>query len=68
MPKSALKKFRASWTNSYQRPRAADLEHLDEVSSGDRGQLRARTMHPPVVLPAAAGSIVNFDRCAEGIA
>ena len=41
---SALNKFRASWTNSYQRPRAADLERLDKVSSGDRGQLQARTM------------------------
>ena len=54
--------------NSYQRPRAADLERLDEVSSGDRGQLQLRTMHPPVVLPTAAGSIVNFDRYATGIA
>ena len=40
------------------------LEHLDEVSLGDRGQLWARTARPPVLLPAAAGSIVNFDRCA----
>ena len=24
--------------------------------------------HPPVTLPATAGSIVNFDRCAMGIA
>ena len=62
MPKGMPKKFRASWTNSYQRPRAAGLERLDEVSLGNRGQLWARTMYPPVVLPATAGSIVNFDR------
>ena len=68
MPKGSMKEFRASWTNIYQRPRAADLEHLDKVSSGDRGQLRARTTRPPVVLPTAAGSIVNFDRCAMGTA
>ena len=68
MPKGAPKEFRASWTNRYQRSRAADLEHLDEVSLGDRGQLRARTMCPPVVLPAAAGSIFNFNGCARGTA
>ena len=68
MPKGVPKEFRASWMNSYQRPRAAALERLDEVSSGNRGQLWARTMRPPVVLPAAAGSIVNFDRCAMGTA
>ena len=53
------------------------LEHLDEVSSGDRsdyGQGRLLTgkrhgrLHPPVVLPTTAGSIVNFDRCATGTA
>ena len=68
MPKSALKKFRASWMNSYQRPRAADLEHLDEVSSGNREQIWVKTTRPPEALPAAARSIVNFDRCAAGIA
>ena len=62
------KEFKASWMNNYQRPRAADLENLDEVSSGNRGQLQVRTMHPPVVLPAAACSIVNFDGCATGTA
>ena len=66
-PKGTPKKFRASWINSYQKPRAAGLEHLDKVSSGDREQIRARTMHPPIVLPSAAGSIVNFDRCVKGI-
>ena len=39
MPKGMLKEFRASWTNSYQRPIAVDLERLDEISLGDRGQL-----------------------------
>ena len=68
MPKGALKESRASWTNSYQRPRAVALERLDEVSLGDRGQLKARIMHSPVVLPATAGSIVNFNRCATGTA
>ena len=63
-----LKKFKASWMKSYQRPRAADLVHLDEVSLGNRGQIQARTMRPPVVSPAAAGSIVNFNRFATGIA
>ena len=53
--------------NSYQRPRAVDLESLNEVSLGDRGQMWVRTMCPPIVLPAAAGSIFNFDRCAVGI-
>ena len=67
MLKSSPKKFRGSWTNSYQRPRAADLELLDKVSSGDRGQLWVRTICPPVVLPTAAGSIVYFNRCATGI-
>ena len=62
------KEFRASWMNSYQRPRAADLERLDEVSSGNRGQLWVRAIYPPVVLPSAAGSIVNFDGCATGSA
>ena len=67
MPKGALKEFRTSWTNIYQRPRAAALERLDKVSSGNRGQLWVRTMHPLVVLPATAGSIVNFDRATAGI-
>ena len=67
MPKGVPKESRASWTNSYKKPRAAALESSDEVSSGDRGQLRTRAMRPPVVLPAAAGSIVNFDRGAAGI-
>ena len=64
MPKGALKEFRASWTNSYQRLRAAALERLDEVSLGNRGQLWVRKTCLPVVLPATAGSIVNFDGCA----
>ena len=68
MSKSVPKEFRASWTNSYQRPRAADLEHLDEVSSGDRGQIQEKIMCPPVVLPTAAGSIVNLDIHVMGIA
>ena len=68
MPKGTPKEFRASWMKSHQRPRAADLERLDKVSLGNRGQLWVRTMYPPVVLPAAAGSIVNFDRCAMGTA
>ena len=68
MPKGAPKEFRASWMNSYQRPRAVDQEYLDEVSLGNRGQLQVRTMHAPIVFPASAGSIVNFDRCAAGIA
>ena len=68
MPKGAPKEFRASWMNSYQRLRAADLEHLDEVSWGNSGQLWMRTMCPPVVLPTAAGSIVDFNRCAVDIA
>ena len=68
MPKSMPKEFRASWTNSYQRPRAVDLERLDEVSLGDRGQEQVRIMCPSVILPATAGSIVNFDGCAVDIA
>ena len=68
MPKGMPKKFRALWMNNYQRPGVAVLKRLGEVSSSDRGQLRVRIMCPPVVLPTTAGSIVNFDRCAVGIA
>ena len=69
MPKGAPKEeFRASWINSYQRPRAVDLEHLDEVSLSDSGQLWVRTTCPLVILPATAGSIVNFNGCATGTA
>ena len=67
MPKSVPKKFRSSWKKSYRRPRAAGLEHLDEVSSGDRVQIQARIMCPPVVLPATAGSIVNSNGYTTGI-
>ena len=42
MPKGAPKEKRASWTNSYQRPRTAALEHLDKVSSGDRGAITGK--------------------------
>ena len=68
MPKGVPKESRASWTNSYRKLRAAALEHLDEVSSGNRGQLQARITRPPVVLPTAAGSIVNFYGCITGTA
>ena len=44
------------------------LECLDEVSLGDRWQLHEDNNCPPVEFPVAAGSIVNFDRCAVGIA
>ena len=49
--------------NQEQRPWSAWMRLVRATG----GQLQARTMRPPVVLPAAAGSIANFDRGAAGI-
>ena len=42
MPKGVPNESRVSWMNSYQKPRAAALERLDEVSSGDRGAITGK--------------------------
>ena len=70
MPKSTEKKFRASWMkNSYQGPKAVDPGALRRGYFRKQGAIMGEDNDcPPVALPATAGSIVNFDRCAVGIA
>ena len=66
--KSTEKKFRESWTNSHQRPKEAEPVALGQGYFRRLGAITGKNNdHPPVALPATAGSIVNFDRCAASI-
>ena len=69
MPNSMEKKFRAFWMNRYQGPKAVEPGALGQDKVGQQGAITGEDNNrTPVTLPTTAGSIVNFDRCAVGIA